>query len=459
MKLWSGRFKENTSELMDRFNSSIGVDARLYREDIEGSLIHSEMLKNIGLLTNTEFQEIQEGLKAILLGIENGSLTFDPEDEDIHMAVERLLSERIGAAGKKLHTARSRNDQVAFDLRWYLKKEISKTKELVHDLMGVLYERALEETGTLMPGYTHLQRAQPIRLAFYLMAYFEMFKRDFKRLDNAYGLMDELPLGAGALAGTSYETDREFIRNRTGFERVMANAMDAVSDRDYLIESASVLSIGMMHLSRLSEEIINYSSKEFAFFEVSEAFSTGSSIMPQKKNPDAAELIRGKTASVYGRLVSLMVMMKGLPLAYNKDMQEDKKQIFEALADYQISLSVMTGMMASMGFNRENMLRATSEGYLNATDLADHLAKKGMPFREAHDVVGRLVAHGIKEGCALEEIDLSVFRELIPGADEEVYEVLKIENCVESKRSRGSTNLESVLDMLNRAQEWLEAVK
>ncbi|MBN2259508.1 MAG: argininosuccinate lyase [Clostridiales bacterium] len=456
MKLWGGRFKEDTDELMDLFNASIDIDSLLYKEDIEGSLAHVQMLEKIGIVNSEECDLIKTGLRDILLDIENGDIEFSISDEDIHMFIERLLIEKIGEVGKKLHTARSRNDQTAVDLRLYVKKEISKIKLLIHELMTSLYKRAKENTEVIMPGYTHLQRAQPIRLSFYLMAYFSMLKRDYIRFDNAYKLMDELPLGAGALAGTSYETDREFLRDILGFEEIMGNALDAVSDRDYVIETSSNIALGMMHLSRIAEEIVIFSSKEFDFFTLSDKYSTGSSIMPQKKNPDAAELIRGKTGSVYGNLLALLVMMKGLPLAYNKDMQEDKKQIFEAIDNFKISLSIMSKMIQTMIFNKTRMFEATQQGFLNATDLADYLVTLGIPFRKSHEIVGSLVAYAIANNLTLEEIALDKYQEFVTEIDQSVYDILAIENCVESKKSMGSTNMISTLEMLGNAYNWLE---
>jgi argininosuccinate lyase len=456
MKLWGGRFKENTDELMDLFNASIDVDHKLYREDIEGSLAHVKMLLGIGVLTEIESQEIQRGLLEILGEMEKGQIDFSVEDEDIHMCIERLLISKIGDVGKKMHTARSRNDQVALDLKLYTKKEITKIRLLLYELIETITRKAEATRFTLMPGYTHLQRAQPIRLAFYWMAYHQMFLRDYKRFGNAYELMDSIPLGAGALAGTSYDTDRERLKMLLGFEHISENAMDAVSDRDYVIETSSDIALGMMHLSRLAEEIVIFSSREFGYFSLSDQYSTGSSIMPQKKNPDAAELIRGKTGSIYGNLVSLLVMMKGLPLAYNKDMQEDKRQIFEAIDNYKISISVMTKMIETMEFNEEQMYAATQEGFLNATDLADYLVGFDIPFRDAHEIVGKLVAHCIDIGKTLEELPIENFKEYVDMVDESVYQILKIESCVESKKSFGSTNLESVDTMIRSANEWLE---
>ncbi len=456
MKLWSGRFKENTNELMDLFNASIDIDSRLYKEDIEGSLAHSQMLSKIGILTSDEYKQIENGLIEILSDIENNRVEFKVTDEDIHMCIESLLIEKIGVVGKKLHTARSRNDQVAVDLRLYVKKEVKKIMLLTLQLMEALYQKANDNVEVIMPGYTHLQRAQPIRLSFYLMAYFSMLKRDYIRFSNAYQLMDSMPLGAGALAGTGYETDREYLKEILGFDSIMENALDAVSDRDYVIETSSDIALGMMHLSRLAEEIVIYSSKEFDFFALSDQFSTGSSIMPQKKNPDAAELIRGKTGSIYGNLISLLVMMKGLPLAYNKDMQEDKKQIFEATDNYKISLEIMAKMINTMTFKEDKMYMATKEGFLNATDLADYLVSFGIPFRESHEIVGNLVAFAIDNNLTLEDISLDKYKEYVIDIDEKVYEILDIKNCVESKKSAGSTNKKSVLKMLENASKWLE---
>lgn len=456
MKLWSGMYKEDTDELMDLFNSSVDIDSKLFEEDIQGSIAHCKMLLKVGLLKEDEFIKINEGLLEILKEISDGKIEFSIHDEDVHMSIEKLLIQKIGDTGKKLHTARSRNDQVTLDLKLYVKKEIKKINILIKELMKVIVDISSDKTEVIMPGYTHLQRAQPIRLSFYLMAYFYMLKRDYKRFETALSEMDTLPLGSGALSGTGYETDREYLKDILNFTSVSENAMDAVSDRDYVIVTSSNIAIGIMHLSRLAEEIVIYNSKEFDFIKISDKFSTGSSMMPQKKNPDAAELIRGKSGSIYGNLISLLVMMKGLPLAYNKDMQEDKKQIFDAIDNYKISLKVMAKMLETMKFNDEKMLEATKKGYLNATDLAEYLVKKGVAFRDSHEIVGKMVSYAIEKDITLEEMSLEDFKLFSKVISEDVYKTLDIVNCVESKKSQGSTNLNSVLDMILNAKKWLE---
>ena len=400
-KLWAGRFGKETDLEVNDFNSSISFDCRLYKEDITGSMAHAAMLGKQGIIAEEEADKILEGLKGILKEIEAGKIQFSAEYEDIHMAMEQILTERIGVAGKRLHTARSRNDQVALDMRLYVKKEIGEIKKLVIGFMEELCDSSKKNLDTVMPGYTHLQRAQPVTFGHYMMAYANMMKRDVIRLDNCLEGMDDMPLGSGALASTTYPIDRDFVREQLGFARVTDNSLDGVSDRDYCVELCSALSILMMHLSRFSEEIIAWCSWEFKFVELDDAFSTGSSIMPQKKNPDVCELVRGKTGRVYGSLFTLLTVLKGIPLAYNKDMQEDKEAVFDAIDTVKQCLRVLTPMFATMELCRENMKKAALKGFINATDCADYLTKKGMPFRDAYKTVGQLVAECVKQDLSL----------------------------------------------------------
>ena len=395
--LWGGRFQKSTDKKVDDFNSSIRFDKRMYRQDIRGSIAHATMLGKQGIIPKEDADKIVKGLGEILADIEAGKVEFLIDAEDIHMNVEKLLTDRIGDAGKRLHTGRSRNDQVALDLRMYLMDEGVEIKEMLLALLEVLTELAKKHTATIMPGYTHLQKAQPITFAHHLIAYFEMFRRDLTRLDDWRERCDSMPLGSGALAGTTYPLDREFVAGELGFSKVTKNSLDGVSDRDFAVELASVLSLIMMHLSRFSEELILWSSHEFSFVEMDDSYSTGSSIMPQKKNPDVAELIRGKTGRVYGHLIGLLTTMKGLPLAYNKDMQEDKEPIFAAVDTVKLCLPVFCDMISTMKVREDNMLKGAKGGFTNATDAADYLVKKGMPFREAHEVVGKLVFYAISK--------------------------------------------------------------
>ena len=410
-KLWAARFGKETDSTVNDFNSSISFDSRLYKEDITGSMAHAAMLGKQGIIENGETEKIIEGLKGILSDLESGKLQFSEEYEDVHMNIEQILTERIGDAGKRLHTARSRNDQVALDLRLYVKKEILAIKALVLEFMEALCASAEENLETVMPGYTHLQRAQPVTFGHYMMAYANMMKRDVVRLENCLEGMDDMPLGSGALASTTYPIDRDFVRQQLGFSRVTDNSLDGVSDRDYCIELASALSILMMHISRLSEEIIAWCSWEFKFVELDDAFSTGSSIMPQKKNPDVCELIRGKTGRVYGDLMTLLTMLKGIPLAYNKDLQEDKEAVFDAIDTAKQCLKVLTPMFSTMEILKDNMKKAALKGFINATDCADYLTKKGMPFRDAYRTVGQLVAQCVKEDKSLADLTLEEYKE------------------------------------------------
>ena len=437
MKLWGGRFSKETDSLANDFQSSIHFDQRLYREDIQGSLAHSEMLTAQGVISQADKDAIRKGLTEILADIEAGKVEFSPANEDIHMNVEALLTRRIGEAGKRLHTARSRNDQVALDFRMYVRKEIGTVIGRLLDLEKVLCAQSRRHRNTVMPGYTHLQRAQPISFAQHLLAYAAQFSRDVTRLEDCRKRLNECPLGSGALAGTTYPIDRFQTAQALGFDRPCGNSLDGVSDRDYALELLSALSILMMHLSRFAEEVILWCSWEFKFVELDEAYSTGSSIMPQKKNPDMAELVRGKTGRVYGDLMGLLTVMKGLPLAYNKDMQEDKEPVFDALDTVELCLPVFTGMIDTMTVLPENMRKAAGRGFINATDCADYLTKKGMPFRDAYTAAGQLVASCAAQGKTLEELALEELQAVSPLFGEDVYEALKLENCMALRRSFG----------------------
>jgi len=434
--------------LAEEFNASIDVDQRLYRQDITGSIAHAKMLAKQGIISKEEALAIESGLLEILRDIEAGRITFTVEQEDIHMNIESILTERIGPAGKKLHTARSRNDQVAVDLRLYLKEEIEAIITLLTELNAALTELAKANQDTVMPGYTHLQRAQPVTLAFHLLAYREMFRRDIRRFENCYEGTDSLPLGSGALAGTTYDTDRDWLAKTLGFSKICQNSMDAVSDRDFAIEFISCCSIAMMHLSRFCEELILWSSSEFGFIEMDDAFCTGSSIMPQKKNPDMAELIRGKTGRVYGDLMTLLTVMKGLPLAYNKDMQEDKRPVFDAGDTLKSSLEIFIKMITTMKVRAEVMEKAVKSGFMNATDAADYLVSKGLPFRDCHEIIGRIVLYCIEQGKAIEELSLEELKRFSDKFEPDIYEKIDIRACIKAKKSKGSTSFESVERML-----------
>jgi len=459
MKLWSGRFDSDTDALVDELNASIGFDKRMYREDITGSVAHARMLGEQGIISADDAEKIIAALGGILEDIEAGKLTFSTADEDIHMGVEAELTRRIGDAGKRLHTARSRNDQVALDFRFYLKNEIPVIKDMVLSLMSVLAETARANLDTVMPGYTHLQRAQPTTFAHYMMAYANMLRRDVTRLEDCMARMDEMPLGSGALTGTTYPIDRYAVAHELGFADITANSLDGVSDRDYALELMSCLSILMMHLSRFSEEIIMWCSWEFKFIELSDSYSTGSSIMPQKKNPDIAELVRGKTGRVYGSLIGLLTVMKALPLAYNKDMQEDKEQVFDAVDTVKKCLPVFTAMVETMKVLPDNMKKAAAAGFINATDCADYLVKKGMPFRDAYTVVGRLVNHCISAGYTLESLPLEDYRKMSEVFDEDVYGAIALETCVAQRSVPGGPAPESVMRQIGLIEDFLEARK
>ena len=453
-KMWAGRTAGITDNYADELNSSIGVDCRMYRQDITGSIAHAKMLKKQGIIDAEDADRIVGGLEGILRDIESGALEIDMRAEDIHMFVEEVLTKRIGEAGKKLHTARSRNDQVALDVRLCLRDEIAALREKTRGLIEVLLNRAEEYADTIMPGYTHLQRAQPITFGHLLMAYAMMFLRDMDRLRDCRRRINVSPIGSCALAGTTYDTDRRFEAQRLGFSDICRNSIDGVSDRDFCVELLGCLSLVMAHLSRFSEELILWSSWEFGFISLSDGFTTGSSIMPQKKNPDMAELVRGKTGRVYGSLMSLLTMLKGLPLAYCKDMQEDKEAVFDAVDTVIGCLRVFAPMLDTMTVHPDVMLSAAKKGFLNATDLADYLVRKGIPFRSAYKLSGRLVEECVKAGCALEELPLETFRaysELIEG---DVYDALSLERCVKARNSEGGTSPKSVAAQLSylRAQ-------
>ncbi len=443
-KLWAGRTDGATSELADDFNSSIHFDSNMYRQDITGSMAHAAMLGAKGIITPEEAQCLIDGLQTVLDDLDSGALAFDMTCEDIHMFVEQELTHRIGEVGKKLHTARSRNDQVALDLRMYLRDEIDTISEMITDLLTVLADRAEEHKSTILPGYTHLQRAQPITFGHHLMAYAMMLLRDKDRLQDCRRRMNVSPIGCCALAGTTYDTDRRFEAEKLGFDDICLNSLDGVSDRDFCVELMSALSLLMMHLSRFSEEIILWSSWEFRFVELSDAFTTGSSIMPQKKNPDMAELVRGKTGRVYGDLMALLTTLKGLPLAYNKDMQEDKESVFDACNTVKQCLPVFTGMIATMTVCEEQMKKAAGGGFINATDLADYLVRKGLPFRSAYKISGQIVAACIAKGQILETLPLSVYREYSELFDQDVYDSIDLRACAEKRISEGGTSVRSV---------------
>jgi argininosuccinate lyase len=460
-KLWGGRFQKETDRLMDDFHSSIGFDRRLYRYDLLGSIAHARMLGEAGIILPEEAKQIIDGLEVLLQEAAEGRLQFSVEAEDIHMNIETLLIEKIGPVAKKLHTARSRNDQVALDTRMYVKEQLVRTKGLLLELLETIVKIAEEHAETIMPGYTHLQIAQPVTLGHHLMAYVEMFKRDYERLGDCYKRADVLPLGSGALAGTTFPLRREMVAKELGFFRISENSMDSVSDRDFIIEFLGALSLVMMHLSRFCEEIILWASQEWAFVDLDDAYSTGSSIMPQKKNPDVAELIRGKTGRVYGDLFTLLTVMKGIPLAYNKDMQEDKEALFDGVDTVQKCLGIFIPMLATLIFKKERMRQAAGKGFSNATDLADYLVKKGMSFRDAHHVVGNLVNHCIKIGKALEDLTLEELKaesgfNVSAYLAADVYEALNLENVVKRRRTYGGTSPDQIREAIKRTKKYLD---
>ena len=459
MKLWGGRFTKGTDKVVEDFHSSISFDRRLYRQDIKGSIAHARMLGKQGIITPDEAAAITAGLEAILADIEAGKTEFETGAEDIHMNIEKLLTERIGDIGRKLHTARSRNDQIALDIRMYLKEEIKETSALLVSLEETLLNISELHTGTVMPGYTHLQRAQPVTFGHHLMAYFEMFKRDIERLADCHQRADLMPLGSGALAGTTFALDRPAVADELGFSGITGNSLDSVGDRDFAIEFCASASIIMMHLSRFCEEIILWSSAEFQFIELDDAYSTGSSIMPQKKNPDVAELIRGKTGRVYGDLIALLTVMKSLPLAYNKDMQEDKEALFDAIDTVKGCLQVFIPMIETLRVCTDNMAKAAQGGFINATEVADYLARKGVPFRKAHEIVGKLVLGCIKMGKSLNELKIEEYKQASPVIEKDIYDAIDIVKCIQSRSLPGGPAPSAVADAVNRGKLWLSQLK
>ena len=454
-KMWAGRTDGTTEQIADDFNSSIHFDSRMFRQDITGSMAHAAMLAGKGIITQNDADALVEGLEGILTDLESGKLAIDMTCEDIHMFVEQVLTERIGDVGKKLHTARSRNDQVALDIRMYLREEVDTITVLVKELLAAVVSKAEEYKAAIMPGYTHLQRAQPITFGHHLMAYAMMLLRDLERLADCRKRMNKSPIGCCALAGTTYDTDRYFEAEKLGFDGICLNSLDGVSDRDFCVELMSAIATLMMHLSRFSEEIILWSSWEFKFVELSDAYTTGSSIMPQKKNPDMAELVRGKTGRVYGDLMALLTILKGLPLAYNKDMQEDKEAVFDAVDTVKMCLQVFSGMVATMKANTANMKLAAQKGFINATDLADYLVKKGMPFRSAYKISGQLVAQCIRENTVLESLPLDVYKGYSELFDNDLYEAIDLMVCVEKRISEGGTSVASVEKQITYVKELL----
>ena len=447
--MWAGRFEKATDKEVNDYNSSLPFDCKMYSQDIEGSIAHSQMLAKQGVISEKDAEDIKSGLLSIKEDIESGKLTFDSDAEDIHMFIEEELTNRIGDAGKRLHTGRSRNDQVALDQRLYMVDEAGEIIELLDDLIDVLVDIAKANTETYMPGYTHLQRAQPITYAHYLSAYIEMFKRDISRINEAKDRANVSPLGSGALAGTTYPLDREFVADQLGMNGVTLCSLDGVADRDFAIEFASACSILMMHLSRMSEEIILYASQEFKFYELDDAYSTGSSMMPQKKNPDVAELTRGKTGRVYGDLISLLVIMKGLPLTYNKDMQEVQEAMFDCIETIKAVLPPFTGMIKTMTIRKDNMEAAALGGFTNATDLADYLVKKGLPFRETHAISGKLVHYCIENGISLLDVSLDKLKEFSPAFEEDVYDAISLKTCVDGRSLIGGPAPDTVKKYLD----------
>lgn len=459
MKLWGGRFTEGVNELVNTFNSSISIDSRMYKEDIEGSLAHVKMLGKQGIIPSEDSKKIVEGLKEILIRIDNGTIQIDKDAEDIHSFVESILTYYIGDEGKKLHTGRSRNDQVTLDTKLYLKKYIKIIINEILKLHETLLEKANENINTIMPGYTHMQKAQPITFAHHILAYCEMFKRDIGRLFDSYKRLDEMPLGSGALATSTYPIDREFVASELGFSKITLNSLDSVSDRDYAIETLSALSLIMMHLSRFSEEIILWCTGEFNFIELDDSYSTGSSIMPQKKNPDVAELVRGKTGRVYGDLMTLLTVMKGIPLAYNKDMQEDKEALFDGLDTTLISLQTFNGMIKTMKVKKANMKKSASGGFTNATDVADYLVKKGIAFRNAHEIVGKIVLHCIDKDIAIDDLSMEEFKNFSPIFEEDIYNAIDLLTCVEERSVIGGPSSLSVKMQIEVLKKFIKENK
>ncbi len=455
-KMWAGRFQETLDKKADDFNSSLRFDARMYAQDIQGSMAHALMLEKQGVLPAEDVEKILSGLEEILSDINAGKLSLDSDAEDIHMFIEAELTKRIGEAGKRLHTARSRNDQVAVDIRLYLREEAEKIVTLLKELVQAILEKAEENAEVIAPGYTHLQRAQPISFGHHFLAYAMMFLRDIGRIKDAAARMNFSPLGSCALAGTTYPTDREYVAKKLGFDGVMQNSIDGVSDRDFCVELMSAFALIMTHLSRFSEEIILWSSWEFKFVELSDSYTTGSSIMPQKKNPDMAELVRGKTGRVYGDLMALLTTLKGLPLAYNKDMQEDKEAIFDSLDTVKMCLEVFTPMLVAMKVLSDNTYKAAQKGFINATDLADYLTKKGTPFRAAYKIVGQIVASCIEKNCVLDDYPLTEYKKYSELFEEDLYEEISLKTCVEKRNSEGGASPKSVRKQIAWANGELE---
>ena len=454
-QLWGGRFTKETDQLVYNFNASITFDQKFYKQDIEGSIAHVTMLAKQGILTSQERDDIVKTLKEIADDVENGKLEITSEYEDIHSFVEANLIDRLGDTGKKLHTGRSRNDQVALDMRLYTREEVLHTDELLKELLETILKIMEENTETIMPGFTHLQKAQPITLAHHMGAYFEMFRRDRSRLHDIYERMNYCPLGSGALAGTTYPLDREYTAELLGFYGPTLNSMDGVSDRDYLIEYLSACATIMMHLSRFSEEIIIWNTNEYQFVELDDAYSTGSSIMPQKKNPDIAELVRGKTGRVYGALMSLLTTMKGLPLAYNKDMQEDKELSFDAMDTVKGCIALFTGMLATMKFNKDKMRASANNGFTNATDAADYLVKHGVPFRDAHGIIGRIVLYCIERGIAIDDMSLEELKAICPIFEEDIYQEISMETCVNNRLTVGAPGKKAMEEVIAKEKDYL----
>ncbi|MBA4603508.1 argininosuccinate lyase [Thermoactinomyces mirandus] len=456
MKLWGGRFTKKTNQWVEEFNASISFDKELVEEDIQGSIAHVRMLGACGILTDEEARQIHQGLLSIRQKVREGKVEFSIEHEDIHMNIEKMLIDEIGPVGGKLHTGRSRNDQVALDMHLYIRKETVELAKQIFTLQQALLGQAEKHVDTILPGYTHLQRAQPVRLAHHLLAYVSMFERDVDRLFDSYKRVNHCPLGAGAIAGTTFPVDRQMVAKELGFSALYDNSMDAVSDRDYLVEFLSICSLVMVHLSRLSEELILWSSEEFQYIVLDDAFCTGSSMMPQKKNPDIPELIRGKTGRVFGHLLAMLTTLKALPLTYNKDLQEDKEGIFDTVTTLKGSLGLMAAMIETMEVNVQQMKKNASRGFANATDLADYLVNKGIPFRKAHEIVGKLVLYSLEHQKTLTDCSLEEFRRFSPEIGEDVYQVLELDQVVEARKSFGGTAREQVLETLARKKETLE---
>ena len=455
MKLWGGRFTKDTNELVDRFNASITFDQRFWREDIEGSIAHVAMLAKQEIITEEEKTVITDALNQIKTEIADGTLVISDDNEDIHSFVEATLISRIGEPGKKLHTGRSRNDQVALDMKLYIRNEITELDGLLKHLLVTIHDIMKDNTETYMPGFTHLQKAQPVTLAHHLGAYFEMFKRDRSRLSDTYKRMNICPLGAGALAGTTYPLDRDYTASLLSFDGATNNSMDSVSDRDYLVELLNDMSLIMMHLSRFSEEIILWNSNEYQFVDIDDAYSTGSSIMPQKKNPDIAELVRGKTGRVYGALMSMLTTLKGIPLAYNKDMQEDKELTFDAIDTVKGCISLFDGMLATIKFNKTRMEDSAKNGFTNATDAADYLVNHGVPFRDAHGIVGRLVLYCVDKNIALDDMTIEEFKTISPVFENDIYEAIAMKTCVEKRNTKGAPGRDAMKHIIAENESYL----